>query len=102
MNCETTNCIYLIECRKERCRQQYIGETGRSIRTRIMEHRGYINNNKNKATGDHFNLPGHSVNDMRFTVLEKVKYDSTEYRKEREKDIIRLFDAYYQGINRED
>ena len=33
---------------------------------------------------------------------EKVKYDSTEYRKEREKDIIRLFDAYYQGINRED
>ena len=39
---------------------------------------------------------------MRFTVLEKVKYDSTEYRKEREKDIIRLVDAYYHGINRED
>ena len=67
-----------------------------------MEHRGYINNNKNKATGNHFNLPGHSVNDMRFTILEKVKYDSTEYRKVRDKDIIRLFDAYYQGINRED
>ena len=36
-----------------------------------MEHRGYINNNKNKATGDHFNLPGHNVYDMKFTVLEK-------------------------------
>ena len=63
-----------------------------------MEHRGYINNNKNRATGDHFNLPGHSVYDRKFTVLEKVKYDRTEYRK----DIIRLFDAYYYGINRED
>ena len=55
-----------------------------------MEHRGYMNNNKNKATWDHLNLPGHSVNDVRFAVWEQVKYDSTEYRKEREKDIIKL------------
>ena len=67
-----------------------------------MEHIGYINIINNKATGNHFNWPCHSVQDMRFTVLEKVKYDSTEYRKEREKDIIRLVDAYYHGINRED
>ena len=39
VNCETTICIYLIECIKERCRQQYIGETSRNIRTRIMEQR---------------------------------------------------------------
>ena len=49
-----------------------------------------MNNNKNKATWDHFSLPGRSVNDVRFAVWEQVKYDSPEYRKEREKDIIRL------------
>ena len=67
-----------------------------------MEHIGYINNFKQKATGYHFNLPGHGVKDMKFTVLEKVKYDDTAYRKEREKDLIRLFDVYHHGMNRED
>ena len=102
MNCETENCVYLIECQKEKCKQRYIGETNRDIRSRIAEHRGYINNQHTKATGEHFNLPGHSVNDMRFTILEKVKYDDMAYRKEREKDIIRLFDVFYNGLNRQD
>ena len=101
VNCESINCVYLIECQKENCKQKYIGETKRSIRTRIMEHIGYINNFKHRATGDHFNLPGHGVKDMKYTVLEKVKYLDTAYRKEREKDLIRLFNVYHNAINRE-
>ena len=61
-----------------------------------------INNYNHKATGDHFNLRGHSVTDMKFMVLEIVKKEDTLYRKEREKDLIRLFDVYNNGLNRED
>ena len=102
VNCETSNCIYLIECQKDNCRKQYIGETKREIRERIAEHKQYIRNASSKATGDHFKLPGHSVNDMKFTALEKIKYNTMEYRKEREKDIIRLFDVCDLGLNRQD
>ena len=69
-NCDygCTICVYLIECQKINCKQKYIWETERNITTRIMEHRGYIINFKHKATGDHFNLPGHSVKDMKYTI----------------------------------
>ena len=27
MNCKTENYVYMIECKKEKCKQRYIGET---------------------------------------------------------------------------
>ena len=66
-----------------------------------MEHIGYINTkNKSQATGYHFNLPGHSLKDMKVTGIEKVKKMDTNYRKERESYIIRKFNTFYKGINR--
>ena len=60
-----------------------------------MEHRGYISNIfSNKATGHHFNLPGHSINNVTVTIIEKVKKNDTQYRKEREKFHIRKFNTY--------
>ena len=100
MNCETTNWIYLIECQIFFCKKRYFGETKGEIRTRIAEHKWYINNHQHKATGEHFNSKGHTINDMRIT--EKVRYDDLPYRKERERDLIRIFDAFYNGLNRED
>ena len=41
-NCETHNCIYLLDCKK--CWKRYIGETGRMMKARLSDHRGYINN----------------------------------------------------------
>ena len=67
INCESSNCIYLIECHKDYCKKtQNIGETGRAIRIRFSEHKEkeYIRNTISKATWDHFKLPGHSVNDV--------------------------------------
>ena len=53
-NCQTTNCIYLLGCK--RCPQQYIGETDRSLKERFLEHKGYVNIHiVSKATGLHFN-----------------------------------------------
>ena len=59
------------------------------LKFRLADHRGYINNQVvSKATGAHFNLPGHSLAHLKITILEQVKFNNEEYRREREKSII--------------
>ena len=71
--------IYLIECQKDNCKQRYIGETGRILKFRIDEHRGYINNKViSQATGAHYNLPGHSLAEIRVTDLTHITMASTD------------------------
>ena len=101
-NCETYNCVYMIQCIKENCQERYIGQTGRLLKHRIADHRGYILNQvTSKATGAHWNLPGHSLAHMNVTVLEQVKYNSEPYRRERETFFINKFNTFYRGINQE-
>jgi len=101
-NCNSRNVIYIIECNKSNCGKRYIGETDREIKKRINEHLGYIRNKDlDKATGEHFNLPGHSESHLMFTIIEQSKSQEYEYRKEREKYFISKFDTYNKGINRE-
>ena len=102
MSCSTFNSVYLIECQKDNCMQRYIGESKRPIRNRIADHRGYIvNKNLDKATGAHFNLPGHSLHHMKFTILEQVKQNDESYRREREKYLINKFNTFHKGLNRQ-
>ena len=59
---------------------RYIGETGRLLRARLAEHRGYVvNKTTERATEAHFNLPGHSLSNKKITVLEKVKIRDESY-----------------------
>ena len=98
--CNTHNCIYLLDCTK--CGNRYIGETGRMMKAQLSNHRGYINNQVIAVTtGDHFNLPGHSLAHMKFTILEQVKREDESYRKEREKYFITKFNTFHGGIKRE-
>ena len=53
-----------------------------------------------KATGAHFNKPGHSMSDMTISVLEQVSEKDTFYRECRESKHIQDFDLKYNGINR--
>ena len=103
VNCNTYNVVYLIKCKKNNCKENfYIGETGRFLKKRLSEHIGYITNKiTSQATGEHFNLPGHSTSDLTVTILELVKRRDDLYRKEREKYFIRKFNAYHNGINRQ-
>ena len=79
----------------------YIGQTGCMLKNMILEHIGYISNkDTSKATGEHFNLPGHSLSDLTVTILEQVKVNDQMYREEREHYLIRKFNTYYNGINR--
>ena len=73
LSCHSKNVIYLLECDKEYCEQQYIGMTT-DFRDRIYQHLVYVRNNiKARATGAHFNLAGHGMKNMKFTILEQVR-----------------------------
>ena len=99
VSCTTSNVVYLIGCKK--CTQQYIEETDRSIKERFLEHKSYVTSRLlSKATGRHFNEPGHSVSDMTLTVLEKIFNLNPLYRKQREKMWINRFNTKYKGLNR--
>ena len=98
-NCLTTNIIYMLGCK--RCPQQYVGESERSLKERVLEYKGYVSNNiLTKATGAHFNQKGHSVNDMEITIIEKIFNQDPQFRKQREKMFINKFNTRYKGINR--
>ena len=100
LNCNTYNLVYGIVCKKDKCKQVYIGETKRQLKFRLADHRGYIVNNVTKtATGHHFNLPGHSLADLSVVILEQVKKSDTLYRKAREEYHIRRFDTLHRGMN---
>ena len=74
VSCQDTNVIYLIQCDKERCKKRYIGFTTKEFRERMCQHLGNVKNKTlSKATREHFNLPGHDKNDIKFTILEKVR-----------------------------
>ena len=80
---------------------QYVGESERSLHDRFSEHRGYVTQQHlTKATGYHFNLPGHSVSDMRVTILEKIHSSDPLVRKEREEMFIRQLNTKYKGLNK--
>ena len=100
VTCETKNIVYLIECLK--CKQRYIGESKRSLKSRLADHRGYINKEKiETATGAHYNQPRHQLSDMSVTILEKSRKEEDLYRKQREKYFINFFDTNYRGLNKQ-
>ena len=102
LNCNTYNCLYMIECKKDNYKLKYVGETKRILKFRLADHRGYINNQDyTTATGEHFNSPGHSLSDLSITILERVKTMDDLYRREREKYFIRKFNTFYRGLNRQ-
>ena len=99
VNCETNNIVYMIECLK--CKERYIGESKRSLKSRMADHRSYINNEHiDTTTGAHFNQPRHQLSDMTVTIVEVSKKKDDTYRKEREKYFINFFNTGYKGLNK--
>ena len=63
---------------------------------------GYISSgDAEKATGYHFNLPGNSLAGLRVTAIEHTTGRSHAYRKERKHYLIRRFDTFYNGMNKQ-
>ena len=62
---------------------------------RISEHVEYINTKKlEQAKGQHFNLHGHSLSNMKVSVLEQVFKRDQEYRMKRETYVVIKFNTY--------
>ena len=80
-NCRTQGVIYLITC--EKCKLQYVGQSGRIFHDRIREHMYSIVKAEN-AIGIHFNSKGHNHLHMKVTVIEKVFPNTPHFRLERE------------------
>ena len=78
-----------------------MGETEKSLGVRFGQHKGYVRNNKlDKATGYHFNLPGHSIADMRIAVMEKMWSEDPFMRETRETHYIKKINSKHKGMNR--
>ena len=68
------NLEYAVFCNKDNCQKIYIGQIKQMLRSRVEEHRGSVSNKEtDKATADHFNMPGHSLADLLVSVLEQTK-----------------------------
>ena len=101
VNCTTKNVVYLIECNKSNCREQYIGSTDQQFKTRMGQHKGYVNNQKlDKATGFHFSQTNHKLSDMKVSIVEEVHNKDRFYLLEKEKSYIRKFNTKYKGLNK--
>ena len=69
----------MLECKT--CGKIYVGEMGRMLKGRLSDPRGYVGNQVIAiSSGDHFNLPGHSLADITIKILERVKQDDENYR----------------------
>ena len=58
------------------CSLMYVGETGRSLRSRINGHRAGIIRDGQSLLHKLFRLPGHSVADIRVQILKKINHSS--------------------------
>ena len=76
-----------------------VGST-RPCRERSTEHRGAVKNNHDTAVGQHFNLPGHSLDDFSFLAFEKGKNKDPFVVEAREHYWIQKYRALDQGISR--
>jgi hypothetical protein len=84
VTCLSSNVIYLIDCAL--CHAtQYVGETGMTVRKRFYGHTYTIRKGLDTLVAKHFRSPGHSLSNMRCTVIEQVKVNDADVRKQRER-----------------
>lgn len=89
--CESKSLIYAIKCNK--CPDViYIGQTERHLGDRFAEHRRDVLNKQYKNVSQHFNLTGHSVDDMLVTGLKYASRDE-KVRIETENRMIHFFNS---------
>ena len=99
LDCTTESCLYLLSCIKQGCGKQYIGETGRKLYQRYTEHEDSAQDpGTTLRVGIHFQLPGHTRDDMEMVAVERVR-GGIAARKVREKALIRKYQLERFGLN---
>ena len=121
LNCKSENVIYLWKCVKcghnfdvnrtdnlhnaqahdisNKQGSIYCGMTKRKFATRMAEHRDF--QKTHEPSGDHFSLPGHTFHHIQGLAVEKVMNKDPFILKAREAWLIKKFDSYRNGLNKE-
>ena len=95
--CKTKCVVYLIECTN--CEKQYVGMTTRALHKRFNEHMSDIMNKRTRKTvAEHFNLPGHSMEDLTIMVIDQE--DDITTLREQERYWINKLGTKAHGLNR--
>ena len=80
----------------------YCGMTKRKFSTRLSEHRDYAKSHKQEEpSGQNFTLPGHSFHHLQGIAVEQVRSKDPFILKAREAWLIKKFDSYRNGQNKE-
>ena len=76
--------------------------TKRKFASRMAEHRDYAKFQKTQEpSGEHFSLTGHTFNHIQGLAVEKVMNKDPFILKAREAWLIKKFDSYRNGLNKE-
>jgi hypothetical protein len=95
-DCQTANCVYLMQCMK--CKQQYIGETSTPFNIRFNNHKAHRRTIPTLGVSKHCSIPGHDI--MQFkTVILKSGFSSAEDRLFFESYLIQNFKTKSLGMN---
>ena len=86
LNCNSTHIIYFIHCNK--CQFNYVGQTKRSLKDRLNNHRSNIKTNKPTPIAIHFNQPQHSLTNLKIMPIHQFSQTYPE------KDILNLEKFY--------
>ena len=72
LSCSSTGVIYVITCK--RCQKQYVGQTQQKCSQRMNSHKFDIKHFPETCTNvsEHFNSPGHSLNDFSFMPIDQI------------------------------
>ena len=100
MTCQTSNCIYLLSCKKEGL--QYVGETGRTVAKRFADNRDSMHQHATtKPVGQHYQEAGHRHEaDAVMLPIIKLKTDNVWVRKALERKFINDHDMIDSGLNK--
>ena len=95
--------LFKITCKKPRCKSfTYIGQTSNRFCDRFTDHKTYVSTKSlDQVCGYHFNLPGHSQEDMLPVILEEVYPKNDSFIRDiREKYWISTYKSIDFGANR--
>uniref|UniRef100_A0A452I3I4 Uncharacterized protein n=1 Tax=Gopherus agassizii TaxID=38772 RepID=A0A452I3I4_9SAUR len=80
----------------------YTGQTGQSLRKRIYGHKSDIRNgNIQKPVGEHFNLPGHTIADLKVPILQQKNFRTRLQRETAKLQFVCKFDTISSGLNKD-
>ena len=76
--------------------------TSRTFQKRLYEHTYYVKSEKfTEPSGEHFNLPGHSLHHLKGLALEEVRNSDPFVLRAWEALLIQKFNTYNRGLNQE-